>query len=254
MRVPEERREVRHLIRSQLAWAGFGALGNGLWITPHVDREPEVTGWSETSHPPGCSFFRAELGSSDDPAKVVADAWDLGDAADRYREFIPRIGRLRPETPEAAFGAQTELVHTWRRFPFLDPDLPQEMLPARWPRTRAHDVFRSRRADWQGPAEEYFASLEHWSPRQEPSALLKGPSWPPPRWTPALDTCERCRRRRTGPIYSVLTSFLFANSSSPNLPSSRPIPEFFTPPKGRSGALLMVVLMPTMPTSSWSAT
>ncbi len=31
-------------------------------------------------------------------------------------------------------------------------------------------------------------------------------------------------------VGSSLTSFLFANSSSPNLPSSRPTPELFTPP------------------------
>ena len=160
VRVPEERRDVRHLIRSQLAWAGFGSLRNGLWITPHVDREPEVTDLVRELSPAELLSFRAEFGSIGDPAKVVADAWDLGDVADRYREFISRFGRLRPKTPEAAFRAQTELVHTWRKFPFLDPDLPQEMLPLRWPRTRAHDVFLGRHAEWQGPAEEYFGSLE----------------------------------------------------------------------------------------------
>ena len=160
VRVPEERRDVRHLIRSQLAWAGFGSLRNGLWITPHVDREPEVTDLVRELSPAELLSFRAEFGSIGDPAKVVADAWDLGDVADRYREFISRFGRLRPKTPEAAFRAQTELVHTWRKFPFLDPDLPQEMLPLRWPRTRAHDVFLGRHAEWEGPAEEYFGSLE----------------------------------------------------------------------------------------------
>ena len=43
---------------------------------------------------------------------------------------------------------------------FLDPDLPQEMLPERWPRTRAHQVFVERHAEWQGPAQAYFGSLE----------------------------------------------------------------------------------------------
>jgi phenylacetic acid degradation operon negative regulatory protein len=164
VRVPEQRRDVRHLIRSQLAWAGFGSLGNGLWISPHVDREAEVRRIAGELSPAELLSFRAEFGSIGEPAKVIADAWDLGDVADRYREFISRFGRVRPKTPEAAFRTQTELVHTWRKFPFLDPDLPEEMLPARWPRTRAHEVFASRHAEWEPAAVEYFGSLERLLP------------------------------------------------------------------------------------------
>jgi phenylacetic acid degradation operon negative regulatory protein len=160
VRVPEQRRDVRHVIRSQLAWAGFGSLGNGLWITPHVDREAEVTRIVRDLSVAELLSFRAEFGSIGEPAKVVADAWDLATVAARYREFVTRFGRLRAKTPEAAFRAQTELVHTWRKFPFLDPALPQEMLPAQWPRTRAHQVFIDRHAEWQGPAQEHFGSLE----------------------------------------------------------------------------------------------
>ena len=160
VRVPEQRRDVRHVIRSQLAWAGFGSLGNGLWLTPHVDREAEVDRIVGDVSVAELMSFRAEFGGIGDAGKVVADAWDLDAVAERYREFLDRFGRLRPKAPEAAFRAQTELVHTWRKFPFLDPDLPQEMLPARWPRTRAHLLFEERHAEWQGPAQEYFGSLE----------------------------------------------------------------------------------------------
>ena len=60
VRVPEERRDVRHLMRSRLAWAGFGSLGNGLWITPHVEREAELRRRGE----PAAELlsFRAEFG------------------------------------------------------------------------------------------------------------------------------------------------------------------------------------------------
>lgn len=50
------------------------------------------------------------------------------------------------------------------------------------------------------------------------------------------------------------TSFLFENSSNPNRDSSRPKPESFTPPNGRSGADLEVELIQTMPTSNLAAT
>ena len=70
--------------------------------------------------------FRAELGAIGDPQRVIADAWDLDGVAEAYRGFIAQFGRLRPKTPEAMFRAQTLLVHEWRKFPFLDPDLPED--------------------------------------------------------------------------------------------------------------------------------
>ena len=33
------------------------------------------------------------------------------------------------------------------------------MLPSRWPRARAHEVFEERHADWHGAAQDYFGSL-----------------------------------------------------------------------------------------------
>jgi phenylacetic acid degradation operon negative regulatory protein len=166
VRVPEERRDVRHLIRSQLAWAGFGSLGNGLWISPHVDRENEVAGIVRDLSVAELLSFRAEFGSIGEPAKVVADAWDLDDVAGRYRDLIARFERLRAPTPRDAFRAQTELVHAWRKFPFLDPDLPPQTLPAGWPRTRAQRVFAERHAEWAAPAQDWFESLlrsERWN-------------------------------------------------------------------------------------------
>jgi phenylacetic acid degradation operon negative regulatory protein len=159
LRVPEERREVRHRMRTQLAWAGFGSLGGGVWISPHVERESELRQMADGSVADLLSF-RAELGSIGDPGRVISEAWDLDAVAGAYREFISAFGRLRPKTPEAVFRVQTLLVHAWRKFPFLDPDLPENMLPPGWPRSRAHDVFHDRHASWHETAQDYFRSLE----------------------------------------------------------------------------------------------
>ncbi len=159
LRVPEERRDVRHQARTRLAWEGFGSLGGGLWISPHVEREGELLRLVDESVA-DLTSFRAEIGALGDPARVVADAWDLDAVASAYRGFVARFARLRPTRPGAVFRAQTELVHAWRKFPFLDPDLPEAILPARWPRARAHDLFRERHALWHGPAQEHFRSLE----------------------------------------------------------------------------------------------
>jgi phenylacetic acid degradation operon negative regulatory protein len=160
LRVPEERREVRHQVRTRLAWAGFGSLGGGLWISPHVERERELhEAAGDGSVAEVVSFF-AQIGGIGDPAKVVAEAWDLEGVADAYRAFVARFGRVRPGSPEARFRAQTQMVHEWRKFPFLDPDLPAAMLPRGWPRKRAHDLFQERHAQWHAAAQEHFAALE----------------------------------------------------------------------------------------------
>jgi phenylacetic acid degradation operon negative regulatory protein len=178
LRVPEEHREVRHQVRTQLAWAGFGSLGRGLWISPHVERESELRQMGGDGSIAELQSFRAELGAIGEPERLIADAWNLNEVAAAYREFISSFGRLRPKTPEVVFRAQTLLVHQWRKFPFLDPDLPEGVLPSGWPRTRAHDIFRDRHQAWHEAAQDYFASLEGIGQRASTSRLA---TWHSPR-------------------------------------------------------------------------
>jgi phenylacetic acid degradation operon negative regulatory protein len=159
LRVPEERREVRHRLRTQLAWAGFGSLGGGVWLSPHVEREVELRGIADGAVGELLSF-RAELGSLGDPAHLIAEAWALDDVAQAYRDFIADFEGPAPQTPEAVFRSQTLLVHRWRKFPFLDPDLPEGMLPAGWSRARAHALFLDRHAAWDQAAQAHFDALE----------------------------------------------------------------------------------------------
>jgi phenylacetic acid degradation operon negative regulatory protein len=158
--VPEERREVRHQLRTQLAWAGFGSLGGGLWISPHTEREAELSDLAGDDSVAELLSFRAEIGTLGRPQEIVRDAWDLDELRDSYAAFNDRFGRLRPKTPDAVFAAQTLLVHEWRKFPFLDPNLPRDLLPARWPGERALEIFRQRHEQWNDTAQDYFTSLE----------------------------------------------------------------------------------------------
>lgn len=160
LRVPEERRSVRHHLRSRLAWAGLGSLGGGVWLTPHIERERELAFAINEQATADAKSFVAELSSLGDPRRLIAEAWDLHAVREQYTTFIEDFSRVRPSSPEACFRQMTLLVHAWRRFPFLDPDLPSGLLPSRWPRGRAHALFVDRHQRWQPDARAYFEGLE----------------------------------------------------------------------------------------------
>lgn len=160
LRVPESRREVRHQLRTRLAWAGFGSMGGGVWLTPHVSREAELRAAVSEAPAALATSFVASLGMLGRGEDVAAAAWDLESVRSQYEAFIEDFAAVRPSSGEAFFRMQTLLVHAWRKFPFLDPDLPAELLPAGWPRRRAHELFTGRHSAWSGPAQEWFDSLE----------------------------------------------------------------------------------------------
>jgi phenylacetic acid degradation operon negative regulatory protein len=161
LRVPEERREVRHQLRTRLAWAGLGSMGAGVWLTPHVEREAELREVVLEAPAAEATSFVASLGALGGPPEVVAaTAWDLDSVRDGYSAFIEDFASVRPASAESCFRMQTLLVHAWRKFPFLDPDLPGELLPEGWPRRQAYELFAGRHSRWQDAARSYFEDLE----------------------------------------------------------------------------------------------
>jgi phenylacetic acid degradation operon negative regulatory protein len=147
-------------LRSRLAWTGLGSLGGGVWITPHVEREKELAAAIAEEPAADARSFVAEFGAIGSPEQLVADAWDLERVRGQYLTFVEDFSGVRALSTEACFRQQTLLVHAWRKFPFLDPELPAELLAPDWPRGRAHELFVSRHDRWRAKALDYFASLE----------------------------------------------------------------------------------------------
>ena len=90
---------------------------------------------------------------------MVASAWQLTEVAARYDAFITEFADLAPDTPAAFLRAQTQLVHEWRRFPFLDPQLPGDLLPPKWSGTTATTVFNDKHTRWRTPAQQHWSTL-----------------------------------------------------------------------------------------------
>lgn len=157
---PENQRALRQKLRTQLGWAGLGALNNDTWVTPWTDREPEVHAVLTSLDLLASSWsFSATAGQIGDERSLTRTAWDLDEIELRYESFLELAYRRRPRTDRQALLAQIRLVQEWRRFPLLDPGLPKELLPPRWSGHRAAEVFRERHAVWAPKAQAAWAEL-----------------------------------------------------------------------------------------------
>jgi len=162
--VPEESRSKRHVLRSRLRFAGFGFLSAGVAITPHVEREAVATEiLKELDLVENATVLRAEVGELVTASDLLHRAWDMESLGDEYRGFVQSFHGRSPTTPRARFAALVQLVHRWRRFPFIDPELPDELLVANWHGHRAREVFDDRHAAWKRDAFAFFEELEQTS-------------------------------------------------------------------------------------------
>ena len=159
--VPEDQRTKRHQLRSRLEFAGFGFLGPATAIAPHPDREAVASAvLSELGLVEGAAVFRAEAGDLVPDDALLRRAWDLDALAERYAELMTTFGQRSPRTDEGRLAALVALVHEWRRFPFIDPEIPTRLLPPRWIGYRAKSFFDDRHARWTPGATAAFARLE----------------------------------------------------------------------------------------------
>jgi phenylacetic acid degradation operon negative regulatory protein len=187
VRIPETDRQARHVVRTRLAWAGFGSLGPGLWISPHANREPEAvrvlteagvakdahvfvarrtglydtglydTGLDDTGLDGTGSGTGLPEAALPEIRAMVASAWDLPAIEAEYEQFIAEFHA--PQAPDDVLRRQLELVHAWRRFPALDPSLPRELLPPRWPGIAAAELFADRHERWLPAARHEWQRL-----------------------------------------------------------------------------------------------
>jgi phenylacetic acid degradation operon negative regulatory protein len=159
--VAESKRAVRTQLRTQLGFLGFGELSASLLVSPHVGREAQLRAvLAELGMLDDSVVLRSTLGTAEENASLVTRAWDLDGLSASYTSFEAANASRRPDTPEASFGAMAALVHEWRRFPFVDPELPTELLPDSWAGTAAANTFHECRAAWSPAAQRWFRDLE----------------------------------------------------------------------------------------------
>ena len=162
--LPEDLRDVRHAVRSRLRWLGFAPLYDGMWVSPRPVAEAARRTFAELGVLASTVLTTTVDARRSDPRPPMA-AWDLTELRARYEEFVATNTPLHDRVSAGAVGgteamvARTALLAQWRRFPSLDPDLPLDLLPERWPRRAARELFAETYDGLGPPAAERFRAV-----------------------------------------------------------------------------------------------
>lgn len=160
--VPEAEREKRHLLRSRLAWLGFGTVSSGIWIAPqHLEDEAREVLAGE-GFGPYVDLFRADHLGFEDLANKISIWWDLAELDELHLQFerthtavLDSWKRRRSVEGAEAFSDYVRALTAWRRLPYLDPGLPVSVLPPDWSGTRAAAIFQAIRDRLAEPAHRF---------------------------------------------------------------------------------------------------
>lgn len=147
--VPEDLRDKRDDLRRELVWTGFGALAPGLWISPNPLEEAALSLIRRYDLGSYVHLFRSTYLGPHSAQELVASCWDLERIAASYQQFIeewlPHLQEQAEQVTLDDVGCYVErinLVHAYRKFLFVDPGLPAELLPDEWLGDDARRLFQ----------------------------------------------------------------------------------------------------------------
>ncbi|WP_227935164.1 PaaX family transcriptional regulator [Alkalihalobacillus deserti] len=174
---PEEKRELRNVIRKELNWTGFGVISNSTWVSPN-SLEEQVIEMIETYKLQEHTFlFSSSSIVSHDNESIINKGWDLQGISDEYDIFIetfsPKFEELREKAlnnllkDDECFMERTKLVHQYRKFLFQDPGFPRDLLPPHWSGTKARELFWNIHQLISIPAVRFFESFYEPAPDRE---------------------------------------------------------------------------------------
>jgi len=161
--IGEANRKRRERLRQELAALGWAPLSPSAWISPSDTLSAAREAALATATLEAANLFLGEYRGPLSDRELLERCWDVAAIAAAYRDFIARYERrLERErecadlSDEAAFVERLWLVHDYRKFVYLDPGLPSELLPAHWPGTAAAALFREYYAILDAKSQRYF--------------------------------------------------------------------------------------------------
>lgn len=152
--IPEDHRKLRDELRKELNYLGFGMLTNSTWISPNnlADRVKDITDAYEIND--YVEIFTAQHLGWSEAQQLVQKSWNLDGINQAYKEFIDlyepqykdfvkKVKKGQDIADSYCFVEKTKLVHHYRKFLFIDPDLPNVLLPSLWLGKEADDLFKN---------------------------------------------------------------------------------------------------------------
>lgn len=147
--VPQAGQRSRHAVRKALLGLRFARLYDSVWIRPGSDAGAVSTAMRDVLDGVDGGRWSVMHTRFDEEAGPhgPAAAYDLVGLAAAYEAFIARYSDLRVAVREGevdaagALVARTSVMDSWRKFPDIDPDLPEHLLPAPWPRAAARELL-----------------------------------------------------------------------------------------------------------------
>jgi phenylacetic acid degradation operon negative regulatory protein len=170
--IPEDRRLERTRLGRRLRFLGFGSVQDSVWVAPH-DHSSEVAELlGELGVAGFASVFVASVRVGPGLPAMVARAWDLSGLEDRYDAFCsgfePYVSASLGD--QEAFMIRTRLMHAFRAFAQLDPELPDELAPLSGSREHAAEIFDALYNGLAAPSQRHFDAVA----RSVPEAGIGG--------------------------------------------------------------------------------
>lgn len=167
--IPEEIRSVRDELRKELVWSGFGTLTNSSWISPNNLNQQVDSLIEKYDIKPYVHFFESEYKGPHENVKLINQCWDIDEINNKYEQFIEAYSKKYVidknkihrggMTDSHCFVERTLLVHEYRKFLFVDPGLPEELLPAQWLGGHAAALFSEYYKELAEPANRFFEKI-----------------------------------------------------------------------------------------------
>ena len=187
--LPTERSR-RDRMRAGLTFLGYAQLDDATWIGPRWSEEVDLLLETE-----GVRAERFLARHSGDSLGLVRRAWDIEGLSRAYGRWLADAERVVSDTidpsDEIAFATRSHLVHEWRKFLFLDPGLPRELLPVPWAGAEAADFFDAASGRLQAAAARFVDScltINVDTPDGDAASQSRGNTASPPRSKKGLHT------------------------------------------------------------------
>lgn len=163
---PETHRTMRVKAYRALSWLGFGNPSPTLWVNPHVNRQDETKSMLKEFGLADVAFGFVgksfDLGISD--PELAGRAWDLDAVSAYYRELVSNFQIMRPRSDDAILFAHVQLVNQLQRLPYIDPGLPDVLLPTDWRGRKDAAKLWAIRQRWHDAAHARWAALTRAEP------------------------------------------------------------------------------------------